>query len=204
MRKSRTNGEMEKWKNDLKVLADQLRADQKNKKGFQSKFDKVVGYKNKKGFNDTGIPLTARAAKNLRKNKASYRGRYIGTTLQQINEERKADAKERWKDLRAGPRQSADTGRNRTKDFSVSQMIWRNSATSRVDRKDGFSGKSIFQGYGYSDPLPEESPVTVNYILPYEKKEPEYKPKVTIDHNGNMKFKNKIDESIYNIKRGKR
>ena len=103
---------MTKWKNDLKILADQLRQQQKNKKGFQSKFDKVVGYKNKKGFNDTGIPLTARAAKQLQKNKAAYRGRYVGTTLQQINEERKADAKERWKHLRAGSRHSTDTGQN--------------------------------------------------------------------------------------------
>ena len=190
------------WKDQLKHLYKNLQQDQKNKKGFQSKFDKTVGYKNKLGFNDAGVALTAKAAKQLQKNKAAYRGRQVGTTLQQINEERAAAGKQRWKHLRAGPRHSTDT--NRTKDFSVSQMIWRNSATSRVDRKDGFSGKSIFQGYGYSDPLPEESPVTVNYILPYEKKESEYKPKVTIDHNGNMKFKNKIDESIYNIKRGKR
>ena len=141
------------WKDQLKHLYKNLQQDQKNKKGFQSKFDKSVGYKNKKGFNDTGIPLTAKAAKSLRRNKAAYRGRYIGTTLQQINEERKADAKERWKDLRAGPRQSADTGRNRTKDFSVSQMIWRNSATSRVDRSDGWSDQpSTAKCYGYSDP----------------------------------------------------
>ena len=192
------------WKDHLKHAYKNLQQDQKNKKGFQSKFDKVRGYKNKLGFNDTGIPLTAKAVKSLRKNKAAYRSSYVGSTLQQINEERAAEGKERWKHLRAAPKHSTDANRNRTKDFSVSQMIWRNSATSRVDRKDGFSGKSIFQGYGYSDPLPEESPVTVNYILPYEKKEPEYKPKVTIDHNGNMKFKNKIDESIYNIKRGKR
>ena len=82
------------WKNNLKVLADQLRAEQKNKKGTESKFDKVVGYKNKKGFNDTGIPLTAKAAKQLQKNRASYRSRYVGTTLQQINEERAAAAKD--------------------------------------------------------------------------------------------------------------
>ena len=77
------------WKNNLKVLADQLRAEQKNKKGTESKFDKVVGYKNKKGFNDTGIPLTAKAAKQLQKNRASYRSRYVGTTLQQINDEQR-------------------------------------------------------------------------------------------------------------------
>ena len=72
---------MADWKTDLRTLADKLRADQKNKKGFQSKFDKVRGYKNKLGFNDTGIPLSSRAAKQLQKNKAAYRGRYIGTTL---------------------------------------------------------------------------------------------------------------------------
>ena len=125
---------MKNWKTDLRTLADKLRLEQKNKKGFQSKFDKVVGYKNKKGFNDTGIPLTAKAAKSLRRNKAAYRGRYVGTTLQQINEERAAAAKDRWKHLRAAPKHSTDANRNRTKDFSVSQMIWRNSATSRVDR----------------------------------------------------------------------
>ena len=81
---------MTNWKTDLKTLADKLRADQKNKKGFQSKFDQVRGYKKKLGFNDTGIPLTARAAKQLQKNRASYRSRYVGTTLQQINEERAA------------------------------------------------------------------------------------------------------------------
>ena len=33
---------MTDWKNDLRTLADKLRADQKNKKGFQSKFAKVL------------------------------------------------------------------------------------------------------------------------------------------------------------------
>ena len=51
---------MADWKTDLRTLADKLRLEQKNKKGVESKFDKVVGYKNKKGFNDTGIPLTAK------------------------------------------------------------------------------------------------------------------------------------------------
>ena len=90
------------WKDQLKHVYKNLQQDQKNKKGLQSKFDKVVGYKNKLGFNDTGIPLTPRAAKQLQKNKASYRSRYEGTTLQQINEERAAAAKERWKHLRPG------------------------------------------------------------------------------------------------------
>ena len=53
------------WKDQLKHVYKNLQQDQKNKKGFQSKFDKVRGYKNKLGFNDTGVPLTARAAKQL-------------------------------------------------------------------------------------------------------------------------------------------
>jgi len=192
------------WKDHLKHAYKNLQQDQKNKKGFQSKFDKVRGYKNKLGFNDTGIPLTAKAVKSLRKNKAAYRSSYVGSTLQQINEERAAEGKERWKHLRAAPKHSTDANRNRTKDFSVSQMIWRNSATSRVDRSDGWSDQpSTFQGYGYDNP-PSEEKESVNYIVPVERKEPEYKPKVSMDHNGNMKFKSKVDESIWNLKNGKR
>lgn len=186
---------MADWKTDLRTLADKLRADQKNKKGFQSKFKNVVGYKKKKGFNDTGIPLTAKAAKSLRRNKASYRGRYIGTTLQQINEERKAAAKDRWKHLRAGPRHSTDTGQNRTKDYSVSQMKWRNSVTSRVDR--GWSNQSTpFKGTGYSNP-PSEEKEEINYTW----SEPKIKDAGADYKEG--KFP-KLDEAIRNLKKGKR
>ena len=36
---------MTDWKNDLRTLADKLRADQKNKKDFKVSSRKVVGYK---------------------------------------------------------------------------------------------------------------------------------------------------------------
>ena len=141
------------WKNNLKVLADQLREQQKNKKGVVSKFDKVRGYKNKLGFNDTGIPLTGKAARNLRKNKAAYRKRinnYVGTTLQQINEGRAAEGKARWKHLK---NQTGANTYNRSKDLSVPETIWRSSAAeSRGYREDGWSNKpSTFDGYGYGD-----------------------------------------------------
>ena len=192
------------WKNNLKVLADQLRAEQKNKKGTESKFDKVVGYKNKKGFNDTGIPLTAKAAKQLQKNRASYRSRYVGTTLQQINEERAAAAKERWKhlDKKPGTRHSTDTSRKQLRDYSSSELMWRSSAT-RVGERSWFNTPTSFRGYGYDDPHSEEKE-SVTYIAPVERKQPEYKPTVTQDHNGNLKFKSKVDEAIYNLKKGKR
>ena len=188
---------MADWKTDLRTLADKLRAEQKNKKGHQYKFDKVRGYKNKLGFNDTGIPLTPKAAKSLQRNKAAYRGRYIGTTLQQINEERAAEGKERWKHLRSGPRHSTDTGQNRTKDFSVSQMIWRNSATSRVDRSDGWSDQpSTIKCYGYGDAPTDDGSVEIDVSY--------YKEKSVIDTHPNFdenKFP-KVAEAIWKARRG--
>ena len=184
------------WKDHLKHLYKNLQEDQKNKKGFQSKFDKVRGYKNKLGFNDTGIPLTAKAVKSLRKNKVAYRSNYVGSTLQQINEERAAEGKERWKHLRAAPRHSTDANRNRTKDFSVSQMIWRNSATSRGDRGDGFSEKSTFPGYGYGDAPTDDGSVEIDVSY--------YKEKSVIDTHPNFdenKFP-KVAEAIWKARRG--
>jgi hypothetical protein len=185
---------MADWKTDLRTLADKLRADQKNKKGLQSKFEKVVGYKNKKGFNDTGIPLTAKAAKSLRRNKAAYRGRYIGTTLQQINEERAAAAKERWKHLRAGSRHSTDKASTK-KEYSSSELMWRSSAT-RVGERGWYNQPTTFKGYGYSDP-PHEEKKEIDYIWV----EPKTKDPGADYKEG--KFP-KLDEAIRNAKRGKR
>jgi hypothetical protein len=160
---------MTDWKNDLRTLADKLRADQKNKKGFQSKFAKVVGYKKKLGFNDTGVPLTAKAAKSLERNRAAYTGRrsrrtnYEGSTLQQINEERAAAAKERWKHLgKLGSRHSSDKAPTK-KEYSSSELIWRSSITSRSDRSDGWSNqRSTFKGYGYGDAPVDDGSVEID------------------------------------------
>jgi hypothetical protein len=188
---------MTDWKNDLKTLADKLRADQKNKKGFQSKFQNVVGYKKKLGFSSTGIPLTARAAKQLQKNRASYRSRrsnYEGTTLQQINEERAAAAKERWKHLKPAFRHSSDKVPTK-KEYSSSELMWRSSAT-RIGERSWYNQPTTFKGYGYDNP-PHEEKESVNYIAPVEtKKDPgaDYK-------EGRFP---KLDEAIRNAKRGKR
>ena len=186
---------MTNWKTDLKTLADKLRADQKNKKGVQYKFDKVRGYKNKLGFNDTGIPLTPRAAKELRKNKASYRGRYIGTTLQQINDERAAAAKERWKHLgKPGSRHSSDKAPTK-KEYSSSELMWRSSA-SRVGESSWYNQPTTFKGYGYDNPSSDEKK-EIDYIwVEPRRKDPgaDYKE---------GKFP-KIDEAIRNLKNGKR
>ena len=192
---------MTDWKNDLKTLAEKLRAEQKNKKGFQSKFAKVVGYKKKLGFNDTGVPLTAKAAKSLERNRAAYTGRrsrrtnYEGSTLQQINEERAAAAKERWKHLgKPGSRHSTDKAPTK-KEYSSSELIWRSSAT-RVGERSWFNTPTTFKGLGYEDPPHKEKKI-IDYIWTSEpKKEPgaDYK-------EGRFP---KLDEAIRNAKNGKR
>ena len=185
---------MADWKTDLRTLADKLRLEQKNKKGFQSKFENVVGYKKKKGFNDTGIPLTAKAAKSLQKNKAAYRGRYIGTTLQQINEERAAAAKERWKHLKPGSRHSSDKAPTK-KEYSSSELMWRSSAT-RVGGLSWYNQPTTFKGYGYDNP-PQEEKKIIDYIW--------VEPKA-VDPGADYKEGKfpKLDEAIRNAKRGKR
>ena len=188
---------MTDWKNDLKTLADKLRADQKNKKGFQSKFQHVVGYKKKLGFSSTGIPLTARAARQLQKNRAAYTGRrsnYEGTTLQQINEERAAAGNERWKHLKPDSRHSSDRAPTK-KQYSSSELMWRSSAT-RVGERSWFNTPTTFKGLGYEDPPHKEKKI-IDYIWTTEpKKDP------AADYVEG-KFP-KIDEAIRNAKRGKR
>ena len=191
---------MADWKNDLRTLADKLRADQKNKKGFQSKFQHVVGYKGKLGFNDTGVPLTAKAAKSLERNRAAYTGRrsrrtnYEGSTLQQINEERAAAAKERWKHLKPASRHSTEKAPTK-KEYSSSELMWRSSAT-RVGERSWFNTPTTFKGLGYEDPPHKEKKI-IDYIWTTEpKKDP------AADYVEG-KFP-RIDEAIRNAKRGKR
>ena len=188
---------MTNWKTDLKTLADKLRADQKNKKGFQSKVDQVRGYKKKLGFSSTGIPLTARAAKQLQKNRASYRGRrsnYEGTTLQQINEERAAAANERWKHLKPGSKHSSYKAPTK-KQYSSSELMWRSSA-SRVGESSWYNQPTTFKGYGYDNPSSDEKK-EIDYIWV----EPRTKDPGADYKEG--KFP-KIDEAIRNLKNGKR
>ncbi len=192
---------MTDWKTDLRTLADKLRADQKNKKGFQSKFQNVVGYKKKLGFNDTGVPLTAKAAKSLERNRAAYTGRrsnYEGTTLQQINEERAAAARERWKHLKPGSRHSTDKAPTK-KEYSSSELMWRSSITSRSDRSDGWSNqRSTFKGYGYGDAPVDDGSVEID-LSSYREKPVQ----AVIPNFDESKFP-KVAEAIWNAKRGKK
>ena len=195
---------MADWKTDLRTLADKLRADQKNKKGFQSKFQHVVGYKGKLGFNDTGVPLTAKAAKSLERNRAAYTGRrsrrtnYEGSTLQQINEERAAAGKERWKHLKPASRHSTEKAPTK-KGYTSAELMWRSSITSRSDRSDGWSNqRSTFKGYGYGDTPAEDNSVEID-LSSYREKPVQ----AVIPNFDESKFP-KVAEAIWNAKRGKK
>ena len=59
--------------------------------------------------------------------------------------------------------------------------MWRNSLT-REGEGSWYNSPTTFRGYGYDNP-PSEEKESVNYIVPVERKEPEYKPKVSVDHN---------------------
>jgi hypothetical protein len=188
---------MTDWKNDLKILADKLRTEQKNKKGVQYKFDQVRGYKKKLGFSSTGIPLTARAARQLQKNRAAYTGRrsnYEGTTLQQINEERAAAGNERWKHLKPDSRHSSDRAPTK-KQYSSSELMWRSPA-SRVGESSWYNQPTTFKGYGYDNQSSDEKK-EIDYIWV----EPRTKDPGADYKEG--KFP-KIDEAIRNLKNGKR
>jgi hypothetical protein len=178
------------WKDQLRSVYNKLQKDQKNKKGFQNKFNNVIGYKNKKGFSSTGIPLTSEAAIKLRKNKATYRGRYAGSALERINEQRKADGKRRWE--HSGAARSTDTAPNKSNHLSVSEMRWRSS-----ERKDGFSSQPApFVGYGYGDRPTDDGSVEID--VGFYKERPA--PISGVDEN---KFP-RIAEAIRNLKNGKR
>ena len=87
---------MTDWKDDLKVAAARIREQQKNKKRERSRFEDMENFRGRKGFNDTGIPLTERAVKQQRKNKLSYKkNNYAGSRLNFINDARAEAARQR-------------------------------------------------------------------------------------------------------------
>ena len=80
---------MDDWKNQLKDLYKSYSTTQKNTKGTPHKFDNHSNFRGKLGVNDTGIPLTPKAAKRKQSNRAGYR---YPQHLQNINERRRRDA----------------------------------------------------------------------------------------------------------------
>ncbi len=62
------------WKDQLSELYKRHSKNKKDKKpGAAAAKDNLENFRGRKGFNDTGIPLTERAAKQQRRNKLSYK-----------------------------------------------------------------------------------------------------------------------------------
>jgi hypothetical protein len=179
---------MNDWKSDLKILADKMREQQKNKKGVTHKGDTIENFRGKKGFNDVGIPLSPKAAKKLQRNRTSYS---YPAALRRKNEQRKKDAEQRWgikKDVPAASSSKyADRHSNRSSRWIPPTRTYDDEPTVTKERKYSY----------YGDSLDDAAPERVTYIAPPEPKEPAYKAKV-IKADGKIKFKNKLEEAIYN------
>ena len=197
------------WQKDLSELAAVLRKQQKHRKSVKSKFDLDENFRGRKGFSDSGVALTEKTIKAQRKNKANYsRQNYAFSRLRFINDARAEAARQKRLQRPEYEKKINSVLDQVDKEASAAakqqelQLKW-NEYKSRPSHQQSFN---VFKGCGYSDPPASEAdnaPAPVDFILPYEKKEPEYKPKVSMDRDGNMKFKNKIDESIWNLKNNK-
>jgi len=182
---------MSDWKSNLKIMADRLREQQKNTKGEPHKGDSIENFRGKKGFNDTGIPLSPKAAKKLQRKRLNYHYKYP-MHLQRINERRKKDAEDRWgikKDVPAASSSFKERHSNTSSRWMPPERVTYDDAPPAKTRK-------IHYEY-YSGSYGDDEPERVTYIAPPEPKEPAYKAKV-IKADGKIKFKNKLEETIYN------
>ena len=173
------------WRVNLKTLADRLREQQKNKKGVSHKGDSLENFRGKKGFNDTGIPLSPKAAKKQQHNRSSYS---YPKHLQRINERRKKDAEDR-----CGIKPVPAAGSSFKERHSNTSSRWI-PPTRSYDDAPTVTRERQYSYYG--DTLDDAVPERVTYIAPYEPPEPAYKAKV-IKADGRIKFKNKLEEAIY-------
>jgi len=169
---------MNDWKAQLAEIYKSYSTQQKNKKGIDNKFDKEQNFRGKNGFNDTGIALTPKAVAKQRRGRSSYR---YPMHLQRINERRQKEAKDRWniKDVPAAPSSQP------AEQTWIPSPVRTNTSWSTPVKQ-----QTVFYDSNYSEPAPE--PVT--YVFDKPKTEPAYKAKVTADG----KFKNKLEETIYN------
>ena len=160
---------MNDWKGQLKEIYKSFSEQQKNKKGVEHKFDKPdhSNFRGKTGVNDTGIPLTPKAAQRQQRNRTKYS---YPMHLQRINERRKSEAK-----ARHGIIDETDSFNKNKKDRSAQHAERRNYSSSwhlpprYTPRK---------KEYHYYDSNPDTSePEQITYIWDQPtKKEPEYKP----------------------------
>ena len=182
---------MNDWKSQLAELYKGYSTQQKNKKGVTHKGDTIENFRGKKGFNDVGIPLSPKAAKKLQRNRTSYS---YPAALRRRNERVKKDAEQRW-GIKKGVVPAASSSLPSFQErHSNSSSRWKGTFTRTYD-DDPPAKTREKEVYTYYDGAHEHEPERITYI--YDAKEPAYKAKV-IEANGKLKFKNKLEEAIYN------
>ena len=179
---------MNDWKAKLAELYKGYSTQQKNKKGVTHKGDTIENFRGKKGFNDVGIPLSPKAARKQQRNRTSYS---YPAALRRKNEQRKKDAEERWGIKKDVPAASSSKFADRHSNVS---SRWLSSSMRTYDDDPPIRRKKI---YTYYDGAHEHAAEPITYIYDAPKQEPAYKAKV-IKADGRIKFKNKLEEAIYN------
>ena len=186
------------WKDDLKVAAALIREQQKNKKRERSKFEDMENFRGRKGFNDTGIPLTERAVKQQRKNKLSYKkNNYAGSRLNFINDARHEAARQRRLD-NPEHKKRIDTmfkivderihsdDKQQRYQVDLQRMRSRSSDTSfRYMKPGGYGTESVDDGSVEIDPYAVDA-AGASVI------------------NQDPEFKDKVNESIYRLLKNKK
>jgi len=190
---------MADWKEQLSELYQKHSKNKKDTKpSIKTDKDKLENFRGRKGFNDTGIPLTERAAKQQRKNKLSYKKyNYAGSRLNFINDARAEAARKHRMDS-PQHRQRVDKIIE-IADRELKQEEAKKEYQRRVNRSwdsTRFSSGSEnikYGGYGYSEP-PDNSIEFTDYDLAAAGKSVIKQDPV---------FKNKIEEEIWRLKNNK-
>ena len=150
----------DKFNKELSEMYKTIANNQKNTKGEKHKGDAMYNFRGKAGVNDTGIPLSPKAAKKKQTNRAGYHYPYH---LQRINEKRSADAM-----ARHGITDKKNPF-NEVQNKPVQQPAVRpqnRSYSWRIPDAPTKKNKSYVYYWGDEPPAPE--PVT--YVVPYEAK----------------------------------
>ncbi len=194
---------MTDWKKDLAQLAATVRQEQRAKKPVKNIHDLDENFRGRKGFSDSGIPLTEKTIKAKLKNRASYsRKNYAFSRLRFINDSRAESARQkRLEHPEYNKKISAALDHVDMQEAAAQKK--RDIELKWADNKSRPSQQSSFYigGRSYMDDYQEKEVEPVDYIYLIEKKEPEYTPQFSKDLNGNKKFKNKVDEEIYRLKK---
>ena len=186
------------WKYDLKVAAALIREQQKNKKRERSKFVDMENFRGRKGFNDTGIPLTEHAVKQQRKNKLSYKkNNYAGSRLNFINDARAEAARQRRLDnpehkkridtmFKIADERIESDDKQQQYQVDLHRMRSRSSDTSfRYMKPRGYGTESVDDGSVELDPYAVDA-AGASVI------------------NQDPEFKDKVNESIYRLLKNKK